>query len=125
MVSSTLKIPANLLRPIGNFLTNQLSLLEKRRTDIDRDDPFSSGRAESMAATDAAAAEQFGHARVGAMKQELDRRIIQLRKALTRVNLGSYGTCENCGNLIDTDRLAVFPEATLCIDCEKKREKKR
>jgi RNA polymerase-binding transcription factor DksA len=123
--SSTLKIPANLLRPIGAFLRDQLSALEKRRSTIDSDDPFSSGRADSMASPDAGAAEQFGRARVEAMKTELDRRIIQLRKALTRVKVGSYGTCENCGNLIDTDRLVIYPEATLCIDCEKKSEKKR
>jgi DnaK suppressor protein len=125
VVTSTLQIPANLLRPIGNFLRDQLSVLEKRRSDIDGDDPFSAGRADSMASPDAGAAEQFGRARVEAMKSELDRRIVQLRKALTRVNVGSYGTCENCGNLIDTDRLVIFPEATLCVDCEKKLEKKR
>lgn len=125
VAASTLQIPANLLRPIGKFLRNQLSLLERRRTEIEGDDPFSAGRADSMAAPDQNAAEQFGHARVGAMKLELDRRIIQLRKALTHVRLGSYGTCENCSNLIDTDRLAVFPEATLCVSCERKREKRR
>jgi len=25
--------------------------------------------------------------------------------------------------MIDTDRLMIMPEATLCVDCEKKREK--
>lgn len=32
---------------------------------------------------------------------------------------GLYGTCENCGQPIDPDRLAAFPEATLCITCKR------
>lgn len=125
VAAGTLHIPANLLRPIGRFLRNQLSVIERRRSEIEKDDPFSGGRADNMAATDANAAEQFGHARVEALKHELDRRIIQLRKALTRVKLGSYGTCESCSNLIDTDRLVIFPEAALCVSCEQNKEKRK
>jgi RNA polymerase-binding transcription factor DksA len=38
------------------------------------------------------------------------------------VKLGKYGICEKCGKMIDTDRLAINPEATTCIDCEKDKE---
>ena len=75
------------------------------------------------AATDTEAEEQFGHARVTAIKEELNRKSAQIKKALARVKIGKYGICEDCGKMIDTDRLAVFPEATMCINCEKKREK--
>lgn len=123
--SAVIRIPAKLLAPIGDFLSNQLSSLENRRKSLDNDDPFITGREDSLASPDTNAAEQFGHARIEAVKRELDRRIIQMRKALARVKVGGYGICEECGQMIDTDRLMVFPEATFCVSCEQKREKRR
>ncbi|MBX4205878.1 TraR/DksA C4-type zinc finger protein [Candidatus Microgenomates bacterium] len=58
-----------------------------------------------------------------ALKEQLDRRIIQTRKALSRIRIGKYGICENCGKMIDTDRLMVYPDATKCIDCENGKNK--
>lgn len=118
-----LQIPSQLLSPIGDFLKDQLKRLERRKKDLEGEDPFSNGRSENMASPDTAAAEQFGHARVQALRRELDRRIIQTRKALTMVKVGKYGICESCGKMIDTDRLVIYPEATLCVKCEAKREK--
>jgi RNA polymerase-binding protein DksA len=43
--------------------------------------------------------------------------IEKLRHALERVNQGVYGTCENCGNPINPERLEILPTATLCADC--------
>lgn len=122
---SPLAFPRKLLGPVGDFLSEQLGRLERRRTSLSNDDPFSSSRGdENFASPDTNAAEQFGHARVEAMRGELDKRMIQMRKALARVKIGSYGICENCGKMIDTDRLVIFPEATFCISCEKKAENK-
>lgn len=118
-----LAIPAKLLAPIGGFLRDRLRRLERRRAEIDEDDPFSSGRSDNHASPDTSAAEQFGHARAEAMKRELDKKIVETRKAIAKVTKGSYGMCESCGKLIDTDRLVVYPEATLCVKCEAKREK--
>ncbi|MEK7521932.1 MAG: TraR/DksA C4-type zinc finger protein [Patescibacteria group bacterium] len=118
-------IPQKLLAPIGVFLANQLKRLEIRRSSLEKDDPFVSGRSDNFASPDTTAAEQFGHARVEAMKAEMDRKIVQMRKALSRVKIGAYGVCENCGKMIDTDRLVVFPETTFCIECERKLESKR
>lgn len=118
-------IPQRLLKPIGDFLTSQLKRLEFRKRSLDRDDPFVSGRSDNFASPDTTAAEQFGHARVEAMKAEMERKIVQVRKALSRIKIGAYGICENCGKMIDTDRLVVSPESTFCIDCERKLESKR
>ena len=52
----------------------------------------------------------------------IKKQIVQLRKALTMIKMGKYGICESCGKMIDTDRLAVKPDATICIKCEKERE---
>lgn len=120
-----LNIPKKLLSPIGEFLRQQLTRLERRESDLENDDPFqNTGRTLDNAAPDAAAAEQFGHAQVSAIREELERKIIQTKKALARVKIGRYGICESCGQMIDTDRLMIEPEATLCVRCQKKREKR-
>lgn len=38
--------------------------------------------------------------------------------ALARVDSGTYGTCESCGNAIPEARLEALPEATLCVSCK-------
>lgn len=116
--------PANLLVPVGQFLQGRLKALEKRKKVIEKDDPFKDpGRLLDNASPDTDAAEQFGHARTSAIKTELARKMVQIRKALTRIKWGKYGLCEDCGRMIDTDRLVIYPEATKCVKCEAKREK--
>ena len=41
-------------------------------------------------------------------------------RALTKMDLGTYGTCERCGNPVGMDRLEALPWAILCIDCARK-----
>jgi RNA polymerase-binding transcription factor DksA len=116
--------PSNVLTPVAHFLTARLHTLEKRKKEISKEDPFSDpSRVDDNAAPDIEADEQYGHARTSAIKQEINKNIIGIRKALTRIKLGKYGICEECGQMIDTARLMAFPEATLCTRDAKKREK--
>jgi len=41
----------------------------------------------------------------------------ELEAALQRMEEGTYGICEGCGQAIEPERLAVLPIATLCIAC--------
>ncbi len=119
-----LRFPSNLLKPVGVFLRQRLASLRINRKNIVSEDPFNdTTRDLNNAAADTEAEEQFGHARVSAIKSELNAKARQIKKALNRVKKGKYGICEVCGNMIDTDRLAIYPEATKCIKCEKKAEK--
>ena len=118
------KFPANLLYPIGKLLSWRLSSLEKKKKSIEEEDPFKdTDRLNDNTSPDTDAAEQFGHARSTALRNELAKKIVQTKKALTSIKIGTYGICEDCGKMIDTDRLVVYPEATKCISCEEKREK--
>lgn len=111
-----------LLQPIGEFLLGEAKRLERRRKNLTREDPFTDvRRVVDNAAYDSEAREQFGHEKTAAMKKHLERHLVQVKKALTRVKIGKYGLCEKCGQMIDTDRLTVVPESTLCIQCEKKK----
>jgi RNA polymerase-binding transcription factor DksA len=117
--------PASVLAPVGRFLQVRLSSLRKRKKELEKEDPFKDAeRVTDNAAPDTEAAEQFGHARTSALRQEITRKIIQTKKALTRIKIGKYGICEDCGLMIDTDRLMIYPEATLCAKDAAKREGK-
>jgi len=41
---------------------------------------------------------------------------------MSRIDDGSYGHCEVCGEPIETERLEARPEAELCIDCKQETE---
>jgi RNA polymerase-binding protein DksA len=51
-------------------------------------------------------------------------RINQVERALERLDEGSYGWCERCGNAIPVERLAAFPSATLCVSCKQLEERR-
>lgn len=123
-MNNNLKFPKSLLLPVGDFLKQKLSQLRLNKKKIIADDPFNDKTRDlNSAAIDTEAEEKFEHARILAIKQELNSKAKQIKNALLRVNKGQYGICEVCTKMIDTDRLAVFPEATKCVNCEKKFEK--
>ena len=41
----------------------------------------------------------------------------KLTRALAKLDEGSYGRCDHCGDPIAPGRLQVAPESALCIDC--------
>jgi DnaK suppressor protein len=50
--------------------------------------------------------------------------LTQVDRALHRIDDGSYGNCENCGNPIGKLRLMAFPRATLCVTCKQRQERR-
>ena len=48
----------------------------------------------------------------------------QTEHALERLDDGSYGICESCGNPIGKLRLQAAPRATLCMPCKMKQERR-
>ena len=48
--------------------------------------------------------------------------LTQLEEAQRRLEMGTYGRCEGCGEPIDVTRLKLLPFAAFCVDCQKERE---
>ncbi|GAU68274.1 DNA-binding protein [Streptomyces sp. NBRC 110611] len=48
----------------------------------------------------------------------------QTERALGRLDAGTYGLCENCGNPIGKARMQAFPRATLCVECKQQQERR-
>lgn len=122
-MANRIKFPAGVLKPIKKFLHLKEKQLEQRRESLEKADPFADeDRLRDNASSDADASEQFGHATTEALKREVERKLIQVRKALTFIRIGKYGICEKCRKMIDTDRLMVLPETTICAQCNNKKK---
>lgn len=116
--------PNDVLEDIRRALENEKGEVARRIEEISAQDPYRDpDRANDNAASDMEASEESSHDRYAAMVDEMKLRLASLDGALDRIAKGSYGYCERCGAMIDTDRLSVVPTATLCLSCEKKREK--
>ncbi|MVQ51487.1 TraR/DksA family transcriptional regulator [Nocardioides sp. MAH-18] len=51
-------------------------------------------------------------------------KLAQIERALARIDDGTYGICESCGNPIGKMRLMAFPRATLCMTCKQREERR-
>ena len=49
----------------------------------------------------------------------------QIDQALSRVDEGGYGLCDECGEKIDKKRLAILPFTHYCVHCQRRREEER
>jgi RNA polymerase-binding protein DksA len=50
--------------------------------------------------------------------------LAQVDRALSRLDNGTYGVCENCGEPVGKARLQAFPRATLCVTCKRHEERR-
>ena len=50
--------------------------------------------------------------------------LAQTEHALARIDEGTYGTCESCGEPIGKARLQAFPRAVLCVSCKQREERR-
>ena len=51
-------------------------------------------------------------------------KLAQIDRALARIDDGTYGICESCGNPIGKMRAMAFPRATLCMTCKQREERR-
>ena len=57
---------------------------------------------------------------------EKDRfKILQIEKAISKIESGTFAQCEDCGDDISLARLKALPFTTLCICCQEDREDSR
>jgi DnaK suppressor protein len=53
------------------------------------------------------------------------RELLELSEhALVRMDEGTFGVCESCGQPIGKARLQAFPRATLCVTCKQREERR-
>lgn len=50
--------------------------------------------------------------------------LTQTEQALARIEAGTYGVCESCGEPIGKARLQAQPRAVLCVSCKQREERR-
>ncbi len=102
-------------------LTIKNRLLQRRRDLLARyhdELARASEELESREIEDVENANELWDARVLTTLSNADADALRLIvEALRRLDLGTYGTCAECGVGIDHARLQVLPEASTCFDC--------
>lgn len=63
-----------------------------------------------------------GQAMALATKERKQKRLIQLKAALKRVENDDFGYCQECDVPINPRRLAIDPTTLFCLECASKRE---
>lgn len=115
--------PNDILSNLRKHLEEEKTRTSQRIAQLSAQDPFSDiERGNDNAASDSDASEESSHDRFAAMVEELTNRRSEIDAALVRIADGTYGFCTNCKEMIDTDRLAILPTATLCLSCEQKKK---
>lgn len=49
--------------------------------------------------------------------------IVKIQEALKRIDEGTFGICQECGEEISESRLKARPVAMLCVDCKRMQER--
>jgi len=55
---------------------------------------------------------------LGSHREDLQK----IDEAIRKIDEGTYGLCEDCGEEISEERLKILPYAIYCIDCKESRE---
>lgn len=117
-------IPEDVLKDVKSHLENERLRLQESLSSLKTQDPYSDpDRLNDNAASDTEANEENSHDRMEALEKELTQSLDEIQHAYLRIEQGTYGVCQSCGNHIDTDRLSVKPTALYCVECERKKEK--
>ncbi len=113
--------PSDILTDIRKHLEEEKKQVMVRIDELSAQDPFTNPDRVNDNASDADANEESSHDRFAAMVDELKVKRNSIDAALMRIGAGTYGFCSVCGDMIDTDRLAILPTAILCLRHEKER----
>ncbi|MFC7361461.1 TraR/DksA family transcriptional regulator [Nocardioides astragali] len=59
----------------------------------------------------------FERSQIGALVQQVRHHLAEVDAALARLDAGTYGVCERCGEPVGEARLEALPAARTCIGC--------
>ncbi len=115
-------LPSKFLQQIRKALSLEEGRLAEEKERLVKESPE---RQPERSATKAAefideATEGISQESIEAEKGIFSKLLMETRLALSKMKIGKYGVCENCGGRIDRARLKAYPQARYCLDCERK-----
>lgn len=124
------KLDDKALESIRRALEDELGDLQRRQAELEES---SFDATQSEISGEVGLDDDFADAGTATFERERDlsirnniRDLIdQMKRAVARIDDGTYGTCERCGRPIDAARLKALPHALLCMDCKRREERAR
>jgi DnaK suppressor protein len=122
--------PAKRSGPLDKFLLEQRALLHEERVGHTRQAESLRAEAEQLAAEmepgDIQFDEESGEGATMNVERERDlalsaqnrAAVDEIDRALAKIDIGTYGLCEQCGQPIPRPRLKALPYAALCVACK-------
>lgn len=113
-----------------DFLSEQRGLLLQERASYTKQAEELKAEADSLALEhepgDVQFDEEGGEGGTSNVDRELDlvlsaqarSAVVEIDRALAKIEAGSYGLCEQCGQSIPPARLQALPYAALCVACK-------
>lgn len=99
----------------SELLRKQLQLSEQLQL-IEQSDPVLLDYAEvSESGTESWEADV--HIRTLVIKNQIKNQLNKITQALVKIKYGTYGICDKCGKVINSERLRLIPSAHTCVHC--------
>lgn len=122
-MAKTKKLTKTQLKQLRAALEQERAELMEQAVDLDAEADISqwrdAGFDDDPADTGSA---NFERERAQSLANHARRITVQIDDALKRMDAGTYGTCERCGEPIGYDRLEAIPYATLCLEDKRRDE---
>jgi DnaK suppressor protein len=119
MIRKKTYLPAEFIRKIKGYLISEERRLKREEKRLKEEDPFLvPGRDVDNPELMEEAEEKISHERVEAERGIVQKFLLEIRLALSKLKIGKYGVCEQCGKRIDRARLEALPHARYCLRCE-------
>jgi DnaK suppressor protein len=132
MAASAKKAPPKKVKDpkAAEFLDEQRTLLLEERASYTRQAEELKAEADSLALEhepgDVQFDEEGGEGGTSNVDRELDLvlsaqargAVVEIDRALAKIDIGNYGVCEQCGQPIPHARLKALPYAALCVGCK-------
>jgi DnaK suppressor protein len=124
------KAPAKKAAPLDKFLEGQQKLLVEERETYTRQATTLRAEADQLALDrdpgDVQFDEESGQGDSMNVERERDlalsaqalAAVEEIDRALAKIDAGTYGVCEKCGESIPKERLKALPYAALCVKCK-------
>lgn len=115
-------LPKRKLAGLRKLLETERVTIEAQITQLDADFLDESWKARSDDDAESGSA-TFERERMMSLAQNARALMSGIDRALSRMDDGTYGLCESCGDPIDINRLEALPAAVDCLDCRRKAER--
>jgi len=107
------------------FLRKQKKILQKELKHLDEQYKLTRKFPEYGTSEDENAQEVEKFQENLSLQKNLRNLIRDTKKALAKIDKGTYTTCESCKGQIEQGRLKAYPAADLCVTCAGKKFRKR